>query len=72
MESKFSRHRSRRDVVGSAKRGKEIVERDLVGHVNGRQSQAPFVPVLAEQVVVSQAEVEEVAGGNARWVVVVV
>ena len=48
VEAKFRRHRARRNEVGSAKSGEEIVEGDLVGYVDRRQAQAPFVPVLAE------------------------
>src|SRR5882672_2500081 len=72
VESQLRRQRARRDVVGTAKGGKEIVEGDLVGNVNGCQAQAPLVAVLAEQVVVSQTNVKEISGSNARRIVVVI
>lgn len=59
VESKFSSHRARRDEVGSAEGGLEVVEGDFVCHVDGRQAQAPFVVFLVvEEIVVPQADVK--------------
>ena len=57
----------------AAESGKEIVECDLVRHINRRQAKAPFVTFLVfEKVVIPQAEVEQIAGSNARWIVIVI
>ena len=56
----------------AAEGGQEIVERLLVGDVDGGQLQAPFVFVVMEHVVFAHADVEQVSRGDARGVVVVV
>ena len=72
VEAHLRRQGARRDVVGSAKCGKEVVKRHFVGHIDSRQTQAPFVAVRAKQVVISQAEIKQIAGGDSRWIVIVV
>jgi hypothetical protein len=49
VESQFGRIGSRRDEVGSAERGEEIVKRNLVGQVDGSEAQAPPVVVFGEE-----------------------
>ena len=59
VESKFSGHRARRDEVGSAEGGLEIVKGDFVCYVNGRQAQAEFVALLVvEEIVIPQADIK--------------
>ena len=59
MEAQLRRHRARRNEMGSAEGGLEIVESDLVGDVDGRQAQAPFVAFLIlEKIVISHADIK--------------
>ena len=58
VESQFGRKRSRRNKVGSAECGEEIVQRDFVCDIDRCETQAPPVTVLLEQVVISQANVK--------------
>lgn len=58
--------------VRAAKRGQEIVERNLVGDVYGRQPEAPLVLVSAKNVVVSHCDVEQVTRRNTRWIVIII
>ena len=58
--------------VCAAKGGQEIVERNLVGDVYGRQPQAPLVFVSAKNVVVSHCDIKQVTRGNTRRIVVVI
>ncbi len=59
MESDLSRKRTRRYVVRSAERGKEVVESVLVGYVDRRKLETHLVLVSAEDVVMSDGNVEE-------------
>ena len=72
VEAEFGRVRPRRHKMRSAERGKKIVERRLVGQVDGRESQAPFVVIATEQVVVAHAQIKQVPRRDARRVVIVV
>ena len=72
VEANFSGQRSRRDVVGSAKGGEEIVECHFIGDVDDREASAPTVAVAMEEIVVADGKIEQVAWGNARRIVVIV
>ena len=56
----------------AAEGGEEVVERVLVGDVDGRQVEIRLVLVRVEDVVLADRDVEQVARRNARRVVVVV
>ena len=58
MEAEFDGLRARRDVVCAAEGGKEIVERGLVGQVDDRKPQAPFVAIPVEKIVMPDGNVE--------------
>ena len=58
VETQFGRKGSRRDEVGSAECGEEVIERDFIGDIDRCETQAPFVAVLLKQVVVSHANVK--------------
>jgi len=45
----------------SAKRGKEVVEREVVGQVDHFQPRAPLVAVSVEDVVVAHSEIKQIA-----------
>lgn len=72
MEADFAGQRSRRDIVGSTESGKEVVERDFVGHVDDREARAPSVTIAVKQIIVTDRQVKQVAWGNARWIVIIV
>src|ERR1019366_3085970 len=50
VEAQFHRLRARRDEVGSAKCGEEVIKRHFVGQVDDREAEAPLVAVFVEQV----------------------
>src|ERR1700733_3936537 len=72
VETNLCRHGARRNVVGSAEGGEEVVQRVLVGDVDGSQAETPFVPVAIEEVVLADGGVEQAPFRNARRVMVVV
>jgi hypothetical protein len=55
MESELRSKRPRRDVVGPAKRGEEVVQRIFVGYVNGGQLQTHFVLIAVKHIVMSDS-----------------
>src|SRR4029077_17348282 len=72
VESKFACIAARRDEVGSAEGGIEIVKGELVGQVYDRKAQAPLVTVCMENVIVAHADVKQVAGRDSLRVLVVI
>src|SRR5882672_10419712 len=72
VEAQFGRIRPRRHKMRSAERGEKIVERHLVGQVDGRQAQTPLVTVAMEEVIISNAGIEQVARVDARRIVIVI
>ena len=72
MEAELGRQRTRRDVVRAAEGGEEVVERVLVGDVDGSQLETHFVLIAAEEVVMPDGNVEKASRRNARRVLVVV
>src|SRR5271156_2650570 len=63
---------ARRDVVRAAEGGEEIVNRFFVADVNGGQAETPLVAVATEKIVVADGQIEQVACGDAWWIVIVV
>src|ERR1035438_1367948 len=72
VKTQFGRQRSRRDVMRPAERRKKVVERILVGHIDGRQAQTHPVLVALEYVVVPDRYIEQVSRRDARRILVVV
>ena len=72
MEAQFRRQCAGRDVVGTAKGGEEVVERVLVGEVDGGEMKAPLLLVAVEEVVFADGSVEEATRGNPLRIGVVV
>ena len=72
VETDRCRQRARGNEMRPAKSGQEVVERDLVGQVDGRKAKAPLPFFAVEQVVVTHGQVEQIARRDARRIVVVV
>src|ERR1039458_1276786 len=72
MEPDLSRERARRNIVRPTECRKEVIQRQLVGHVDTGGGQTPFVMVAFEQVVIAGRNVEQVARGDSGRIVVVV
>src|SRR6266550_5198361 len=72
VKPNLCRHRSRCHVVRSGEGGQEVVERDLVGDVDGCDLKAPLVFLTAEKVVIADRDVEEMAGSDALGIAVVI
>ena len=72
VESDLSRKRTRRYVVRAAEGREEVVECVLVGQVDRCELQTHLVLVTAEDVVVSDRNVEQASRRDTRWVLVVV
>ena len=58
--------------MSSAEGGEKVVKGNFVGHIDGRQAQAPLVTVTTEEIVFAHRYVEQIARRNARWIVVIV
>ena len=56
----------------AAERREEVVERVLVGDVDGGQAEAPLVSFAVEEIVFTNGGIEEAARRNARWILVIV
>ena len=61
-----------RDVMRSTKRRKKIVERVIIGQVNGRQLHTYFTFVAVKQIVVSDGEIENIPRGDTRRIAVII
>ena len=72
METHLSRDGARCDEVGPAERGEKVVESGLIGHIDGRDLQTELVFIPVKDVVVTHRDVKEIAGSDARRVVVVI
>src|SRR5277367_4185351 len=72
VEAELHGFRPRRHVVRAAERREEVIQRGLVGDVDGRKAQAPLVPIAMEQIVVAHRDVEQIAWCDAWWILVVV
>src|SRR5262249_42842731 len=72
VETQLHRLAPWRHEVRSAERRQEVVERFLVRQVDHRESQAPLVAIAAEQVVVADADIEQMSWRDAWRILVVV
>ena len=72
MEAEFSGHRPWRQIMRARECGEEVVESVLVGKVDGGQMEAPLVLIAVKKIVLAKRCVEDVAGRDARRVVVVI
>ena len=72
VEADLRRQGSRRYVMRAAESGEEIVNRLLIADVNRSQAETPLVTVAAEKIVVADSQVKQVAGRDARRIVIVV
>ena len=72
MEGQFRRQRTRRDVVGTAKGGEEVVKRGLVRNIHARHLETPLEAIAIEEVVVSNGSVKEIPLPNAGRIMVVI
>src|ERR1700722_11165313 len=71
METDGAADGSGSHAMGAAESGNEVVQRFFVSEVDDRKPSAPAVLVAVKQIVVADAQVEEVARGDAGWIVVV-
>jgi hypothetical protein len=72
VEAELDGFGARGDEVCAAEGGEEVIERVFVGQVDDGEAKAPLVAVAAEEVVVADRHVEEVARSDARRILVVV
>src|ERR1700679_513793 len=72
VEADLSRQSTRRNVMRAAEGGEEVVQSVFVGNVDACQTEAPFVFVAMEEVVLTDRSVEEVSVFNAGRIVVIV
>ena len=72
VETDFPGKGSRSDVVGSTESGQEVIERHLVGKIEDRETSTPAKTIAAEEIVVANGNVKEIAWHDTGWVVVVV
>jgi len=72
VEPEFRGQRAGCDVVRATEGGKEVVERVLVSDIDGSQGKTPSVMIAFEQVVVTDGNIEQAAGRDARRPVVII
>ena len=72
IQRDLSRKRPRRYIMRAAEGGKKVVESILVGDIDGRHVEVNLVAISAEEVVLADGGVKQVAGCDARRVLVVV
>ncbi len=72
MEAEFHAFRSRRNVVGAAEGGKEVIQNILVGQVDDRKTEAHLVSVAVEQIVMADRQIKQMPRLDALRIVVVV
>src|SRR4051794_16602337 len=73
VESDLPGQRPRRHKMRAAEGREKVVEHLFVGQIDGCELQANFVATFAsEDVVVTNRQVEQVAWGNARRILVVI
>lgn len=70
VKSEFSSQRSWAYIVRAAEGGEEVVERVLVGKVDGLEACAPLVFVAVEEIVIANGCVEEIPGSDSCGIVV--
>ena len=72
VEPDLRRQCTRRDIVRAAEGGKKVVQSVLVCDVDGRELKTHLVLVTAEDVVVSDGNIEKAPRRDAGWILVVV
>ena len=72
VETQLDRFRARRDVVGAAERGQEVVQRFLLVRLMTVKRRLHLYGRHGRKRSSSPTLVEQIARGDARWVVVVV
>src|SRR5712671_6678442 len=72
MKSDLTRDAARSHEVSPAEGGKEVVKRDLIGEVDGCQARAPLVMLASEQIVMPNADIEQMARRDSSRIFVVV
>src|SRR5579862_2779843 len=72
VEAKRCGDRAWRHIMCSAECRQEVIEHVIVCQIDECDLGAPFVPLAMKQVVMTDGEVEEVSGCNARRIVIVV
>src|ERR1700689_4282525 len=72
IQRDFRSHGARSYIMRAAAGGKEVIHGGLVGRFDGGQVKGPFVMHIAEDVVLADGGVEEVARRNALRVLIVV
>src|ERR1019366_1366839 len=72
VEAELGSQRPGSDVVRAAEGGEEVIECDLVGQIDRRQTKAPFVAIAAEEIIVSDGKIKKAAWGHGRRILVVV
>jgi len=72
VEANFRGEAARCYVMRAGESGEEVVERDFVGDIYGGQPQAHLVALRAEEVIVADGEIKEMARCDALRVFVVV
>ena len=70
VEAYGCRDRARRHVVSSAERGEEVVKCLFVHQIHDRQARAPLALLAVKQIIVSHANIEQIALRDALRVVV--
>ena len=61
-----------RNEVRATEGRKKIVERNFVRDIDGCETKAPLVLVAPEKVVVTNGDVEQVAGSDARRILIII
>src|ERR1700722_7123435 len=72
VKSNLSGESARGDVVRPAEGRKKVVQRVFVRDVNSGQLEAPLVSVSMKQIVLAQGNVEQITGGDAGRILVIV
>ena len=74
VEAEFHGFAPRRDVMGAAEGGKEVVQRLFVRQIDDGESEADLVSLRFEvkHVVIADAQIKQMAGQDARRIVVVI
>src|SRR4051794_29266095 len=72
MEANTGGEGTWRDVVGTAECREKVVERVIVCQVDNLEPGTPLVAVCVKQVVVAERQIEQIALGNSRGIMVIV
>ena len=50
----------------------KVIECDLVGQVDGSQTQTPFIPIAAEEIIVAHRHIKQIPRFNAGRIEIVI